>query len=46
MQGIMGLSPMVAMASQTQQSGKTFTEVYADYIYLQDDFAMKCAKYD
>jgi nucleoprotein TPR len=34
MQGIMGLSPTVAMASRTQRSGKTFTEVYADYVRL------------
>jgi nucleoprotein TPR len=45
-QGIMGLSPTVAMASRAQRSGKTFTEVYADYVRLQDDFATKCAEYD
>src|SRR6266436_5662745 len=45
-QGMMDLSPMVAMASQAQQSGKTFTEVYADHICLQDEYAKKSAKYD
>lgn len=44
--GMMGLSPTVAMVSKAQRSGKTFTEVYADYVKLQDDFAKKCAEYD
>lgn len=43
---MMGLSPTVAMASKTQKSGKTFTEVYADYVRLQDEYAQKCAEYD
>lgn len=43
---IMGLSPTVAMASRVQRSGKTFTEVYADYIQLQEEYAKKCAEYD
>lgn len=43
---MMGLSPTVAIASKTQKSGKTFTEVYADYVRLQDEYAKKCAEYD
>ena len=43
---VANLSPTVAMASKTQKSGKTFTEVYADYVRLQDEFAQKCAEYD
>ena len=45
-QGMMGLSPMVVMASRAQRSGKTFTEVYADHVRLQDEYAKKCAEYD
>ncbi|KAK2465728.1 hypothetical protein APHAL10511_002272 [Amanita phalloides] len=45
-EAMMGLSPTVAMASKTQKSGKTFTEVYADYVRLQDEYAQKCAEYD
>ncbi|KAF9468626.1 hypothetical protein BDZ94DRAFT_685796 [Collybia nuda] len=44
--GIIGLSPTVAMASKAQRSGKTFTEVYADYVRLQDEYARKSAEYD
>lgn len=44
--GMMGLSPTVAMASKSQRSGKTFTEVYADYVRLQEEYAKKCAEYD
>lgn len=44
--GMMGLSPTVAMVSKAQKSGKTFTEVYADYVRLQEEFARKCAEYD
>ena len=43
---VANLSPTVAMASKTQKSGKTFTEVYADYVRLQDEYAQKCAEYD
>ena len=46
MEGMMGLSPTVAMASRAQKGGKTFTEVYADYVKLQDEYAKKCAEYD
>ena len=45
-QGMMDLSPTVAMASRAQRSGKTFTEVYADHIRLQDEYARKNAEYD
>ncbi|KAJ7079784.1 hypothetical protein B0H15DRAFT_496126 [Mycena belliarum] len=44
--GLMGLSPTVAMVSKAQRSGKTFTEVYADYVRLQEEFAKKCTEYD
>lgn len=44
--GMMGLSPTVAMASKAQRSGRTFTEVYADYVRLQEDYARKSAEYD
>jgi nucleoprotein TPR len=45
-EGMMGLSPTVAMASKAQRSGKTFTEVYSDYVRLQEDYAKKSAEYD
>ena len=44
--GMMGLSPTVAMASRAQRSGKTFTEVYAEHVKLQEEYARKCAEYD
>ncbi|KAG6903157.1 hypothetical protein C0995_004704 [Termitomyces sp. Mi166 len=44
--GILSLSPTVAMASKTQRRGKGFTEVYADYVRLQEEYAAKCAEYD
>ena len=44
--GMMGLSPTVAMASRAQRSGKTFTEVYAEYVKLQEEYARKSAEYD
>lgn len=43
--GMMGLSPTIAMASRAQRSGKTFTEVYADYVKLQEEYALKSAEY-
>ncbi|KAJ3503028.1 hypothetical protein NLJ89_g8615 [Agrocybe chaxingu] len=46
MDGMMGLSPTVAMASKAQRTGKTFTEVYADYVRLQEEYARKLAEYD
>ncbi|KAM5539450.1 hypothetical protein V8D89_006902 [Ganoderma adspersum] len=44
--GMFGLSPTVAMASRAQRGGKSFTEVYSDYIKLQEEFSRKCAEYD
>lgn len=44
--GIVGLSPTIAMASRTQKSGKTFTEVYAEHIKLKEDYAKKVMEYD
>ncbi|KAH9892020.1 hypothetical protein C8Q73DRAFT_650419 [Cubamyces lactineus] len=43
---MLGLSPTVAMASRAQRGGKSFMEVYSDYIKLQEDFARKRAEYD
>lgn len=45
-QGMVGLSPTVAMASRVQRGGKTFTEVYADYVKLQEEFTKKSMEYD
>ena len=45
-QGMLGLSPTVAMASRAQRGGKSFTEVYSDYIKLQEEYSRKCAEYD
>ncbi|TFK52180.1 hypothetical protein OE88DRAFT_1367940 [Heliocybe sulcata] len=39
-----GLSPTVSLASRVQRSGKTFTEVYTDYVKLQDEYARKCVE--
>ncbi|KAG2010159.1 hypothetical protein CC2G_013002 [Coprinopsis cinerea AmutBmut pab1-1] len=44
--GMLGLSPTVALASKSQRSGKTFTEVYTDYVRLQEEYAKKCAEHD
>lgn len=44
--GMMSLSPTVAMASRAQRTGKTFTEVYAEYVKLQEEYARKSAEYD
>ena len=43
---MLGLSPTVAMVSKVQKGGKTFTQVYADYVHLQEEYAKKCAEYD
>lgn len=45
-QGLFGLSPTVALASKAQKTGKTFTEVYADYARLQDEMARKNAEFE
>jgi nucleoprotein TPR len=44
--GMFGLSPTVALASRTQKSGKTFTEVYSEYVKLQEEFAQKSVEYE
>lgn len=43
---MLGLSPTVAMVSRVQRGGKTFTEVYADYVRLEEEYAKKCTEYD
>ena len=43
--GMMGLSPTVALASRSQKSGKTFTQVYEDFVKLQEDFDRKCLEH-
>ncbi|KAF7314521.1 hypothetical protein MKEN_00925200 [Mycena kentingensis (nom. inval.)] len=43
---LVGISPTVAMVSRAQKAGKTFTEVYTDYIRLQEDYSKKCTEYD
>ena len=45
-QGMMDLSPTVAMASRARRSDKTFTEVYANHIRLQDEYAKENAECD
>ncbi|KIK69701.1 hypothetical protein GYMLUDRAFT_151658 [Collybiopsis luxurians FD-317 M1] len=40
-EGLLGLSPTIAMASKVQKSGKSFTEVYADYVRLEDELETK-----
>ncbi|KAG6850340.1 hypothetical protein H0H93_014613 [Arthromyces matolae] len=42
--GISSLSPTVALASRTQKSGMSFTEVYTKYVELQEQFTTKCAE--
>ena len=39
-------SSHTTQSHKMQKSGKTFTEVYADFVRLQDEFAQKCAEYD
>ncbi|EPQ51089.1 hypothetical protein GLOTRDRAFT_66309 [Gloeophyllum trabeum ATCC 11539] len=43
-EGSLGWSPSISMAGRMQRSGKTFTEVYADYVQLQEQYAQKCAE--
>ncbi|KAJ3573187.1 hypothetical protein NP233_g2600 [Leucocoprinus birnbaumii] len=43
---LMGLSPTVAIASRSQKSGKTFTEVYTEFVKLKEDYAKKVMEYD
>ena len=44
--GLVGLSPTIAIASRTQKSGKTFTEVYAEFVKLREDYAKKVMECD
>ncbi|KAJ2925786.1 hypothetical protein H1R20_g11316, partial [Candolleomyces eurysporus] len=44
--GMMGISPTVALASRSQRAGKTFTEVYADYVRLQAEYNSKCLEHE
>ncbi|CAL1712475.1 unnamed protein product [Somion occarium] len=44
--GMAGLSPTVAIASRVQKSGKTFTEVYADYVKLQEEYTKQSIEYE
>ncbi|KAF5340774.1 hypothetical protein D9611_007504 [Ephemerocybe angulata] len=46
LEGMMGISPTVALASKSQKGGKTFTEVYADYVRLQEEHAAKCLEHE
>ncbi|KAA1479053.1 hypothetical protein DENSPDRAFT_892679 [Dentipellis sp. KUC8613] len=41
LQGMMMLSPSVAMASHAQKGGKTFTEVYTELIRMQEQYSKK-----
>ena len=45
-ESLFSFSPGISMINRMQKSGKTFTEVYADYVKLQDEYAKKCAEYD
>ena len=44
--GIIGLSSTVAMASRAQRGGKSLTEVYSDYVRLQEEYQRKYEEYD
>ena len=46
MSAVMDLSPTIAIASKVQRSGKTFTEVYSEYVRLQEEFEQKSIEYD
>ena len=39
-------SPGLAMINRMQKSGKTFTEVYADYVHLQEELKKRNIEYD
>ncbi|KAI9435095.1 hypothetical protein H4582DRAFT_2080017 [Lactarius indigo] len=39
-------APSTPARGSTDRTGKTFTEVYADHVRLQDEYAKKCAEYD
>jgi len=44
--GLVNLSPTIAIASRTQKSGKTFTEVYTDFVKLREDYTKKVMECD
>ncbi len=44
--GMLDMSPTIAITSRTQKSGKTFTEVYSDYVKLKKGSAKKVVEYD
>jgi hypothetical protein len=46
MDGIMDLSPTVAMVSKVQRSGMTFTEVYSELVRLQEESDRKSVEYE
>ncbi|KAH8105802.1 hypothetical protein DFH11DRAFT_1833053 [Phellopilus nigrolimitatus] len=39
--GLYGVSPGLAMLNRMQKSGKTFAEVYADYVRVQSELSIK-----
>lgn len=45
-ESLFGISPGIAMINRMQKSGKTFTEVYADYVRMQGELAAKTRDMD
>ncbi|KAG9309353.1 hypothetical protein JVU11DRAFT_10589 [Chiua virens] len=43
---MLGLSFIVATVSRVRKGGKTFAEMYADYVRLEEEYMKKCAEYD
>lgn len=43
---MVGLSPTIAMASRAQKGGKSFTDIYTDYVKLKEDYTKKVIEYD
>ncbi|KAI5123451.1 hypothetical protein M0805_008822 [Coniferiporia weirii] len=46
MDGLFNLSPGLAMLNRMQKSGKTFTEVYAEYVKMQSELTTKTLEID
>lgn len=44
--GLLNLSPNLAMISKMQKSGKSFTQVYADYVRMQSELTTKTLEID
>lgn len=44
--GLLSLSPNLAMISRMQKSGKSFTQVYADYVRMQSELSTKTLEID